>query len=528
MEKIEDIAKKINIDDKELLPYGHYMAKIKGRDYKNKGKLILVSAMTPTKSGEGKTTVSIGLADALNLLGKKTVLSLREPSLGPVFGMKGGATGGGKAMVVPSDEINLHFTGDLHAITSANNLLCAMLDNSIFQGNKLNIDPSTIAIKRCLDMNDRALREIEISKEKLAGQSPRKDGFVITAASEIMALLCLATDFEDLKRRLGNIYLAKTYDGKEIYAKDLGAVDAMASLLTYAIRPNLVQTLAGNPCIMHGGPFANIAHGCSSVIATRTALSLGKYCVTECGFGGDLGGEKFMDIVCRQFDLNPSLVVIVATVKALKLHSKTGNLEDGFANLKRHIDNFKNVYNQKVIVALNVFNDDKKEDLNQAISLCKKHNVEAKLCRQYTQGGKGCLELAKAAIKLCEGKSPTPTFPYQLSDSIKVKIEKLSSKIYGATSQEYTEVALKQIDEIEKLALGKPIIVAKTQYSFSDDPQLIGAPSSIFHIQEVEYCGGSGFVIVKAGKMTLMPGLNKEPNALKITVDKNMKIHNLR
>ncbi len=527
MEKINVIAQKLGLKEECIVPYGHYMAKIDANLENKQGKLILVSAMTPTTAGEGKTTVSIGLADGLNLLGKKAVLSLREPSLGPVFGMKGGATGGGKAVIEPSDEINLHFTGDMHAITSANNLLCAMIDNSIFQGNPLNIDKDRVIFKRCMDMNDRSLREIEISKEKLKGQAPRNDGFVITAASEIMALLCLSSSFDDLKNRLGNILVAFSLDGKPVYARELGVVDAMASLLVHATKPNLVQTGEGNPAIVHGGPFANIAHGCSSIIATRTALALGDYCITECGFGGDLGGEKFMDVVCRQFDLNPLAVVIVATIKALKLHSENALIEEGFTNLQKHIENFKDIYNQNVIVALNIFSDDKDEEIQKVISLCKGNDVDCYPTRQFAEGGKGCLDLAQAIINL--DKTPQPSFPYKLEESIKEKLNKLASKVYGAKNIIYSPLAEEQIKNIEKLGKGYPIVVAKTQYSFSDNPDLKGRPQDFdFHVSEVEIACGSRFIIVKSGKMTLMPGLGKVPNATKIIVDDSMTIHNLK
>lgn len=532
MHKIIDIARKIGLNEDDIELYGKYIAKIDRADlYKqnSKGKLILVSAMTPTTSGEGKTTVSIGLCDALNLLESKAVLSLREPSLGPVFGMKGGATGGGKAVIEPSNEINLHFTGDMHAITSANNLLCAMLDNSIFHGNPLNIDQNQIFFKRCMDMNDRSLREIEISLEPLKNQTPRKDGFVITAASEIMALLCLAKDFQDLKDRLGKIIVALSKEGKPIYAKDLNATDSMAALLTQAIKPNLVQTGEGNPAIVHGGPFANIAHGCSSVIATKTALSLGDFVITEGGFGADLGGEKFMDIVCRQNQLNPALVVLVATVKAIKAHSEKGELEDGIENLKKHIENFQTVFNQRVLVAINRFNDDSEDDLNKVKMLCQQMGVAAEICNQFAEGGKGALKLAKKAKELASLPIKKPNFPYALNENLTQKIEKLAQKIYGADKVEYSSFANEEIKNIEKLCQNMPIVVAKTQYSLSDDPKLIGAPqNTTLHVSGVELKNGSGFVVVKTGKMTLMPGLSKEPNAFKIKVDEDMKIYNLK
>ena len=525
MQNITQIAKKIGLGEDDIEHYGKYMAKLDGKNAQ-KGKLILVSAMNPTTAGEGKTTVSIGICDALNRLGKKAVLSLREPSLGPVFGMKGGATGGGKAIIMPSDEINLHFTGDLHAITSANNLLCAVIDNSLFQGNPLNIDPEKIYFKRCMDMNDRSLREIEISLGSLKGLVPRKESFTITAASEIMAVLCLSSDFENLKERLGNILVAHSKEGKPIYARDFGVVDAMACLLTHAIKPNLVQTGEGNPCIVHGGPFANIAHGCSSVIATRTGLSYGDYCITEGGFGADLGGEKFMDIVCRQYGLAPTAVVIVATVKALKLHSPNGDIKEGFSNLKKHIENFKNVFNQNVIVALNKFEGDSEEEIETVKSLCRETNTKCALCEQFTKGGEGCLEIAKELLNF---KGKTPTYPYNLESNLQDKIYGLASKIYGASKIEYSPLALEKIASLEPLCKGMPIVVAKTQYSLSDDPKLIGRPNDFtLHVQDIELKNGCGFVVIKTGDIFLMPGLGKTPNALNIKVDKDLNIFNLK
>ncbi len=528
MKKVCEIAKDLSIDFDDIIPYGHYIAKINNFKPIKNGKLILISAMTPTTSGEGKTTISIGLCDSLNSLGKKAVLSLREPSLGPVFGMKGGATGGGKASIEPSNEINLHFTGDLHAITSANNLLCAVIDNSIFQGNPLDIDLNNVFFKRCMDMNDRSLREIEIGLEKLKGQTPRKDGFVITAASEIMAILCLAKDIEDLKTRLGNILVALTNDGKPLFAKDFEVVDAMTALLLNAIKPNLVQTLEGNPALVHGGPFANIAHGCSSLIATKTALSLADYAITEAGFGGDLGGEKFFDIVCRFNNIKPSAVVIVATIKALKSHSPTGNITEGFENLKKHIDNFLKVFNQKVIVALNKFASDTEEEVALVKKLCESIGVSCHDCSQFENGGKGCESLAKNIIEICQAEPPTPTYPYDLSEDIQEKIFKLASKIYGASKVTYSQQALDYIEKFKDLTKNLPIVVAKTQYSISGDPILIGNPMNTdFNVESIEVKNGSGFVVVKADKVFLMPGLGKEPNATKIKVQ-GEQIYNLK
>ncbi len=525
MLKIQTIAKKANI--KNFIPYGNYMAKITPLNESKKGKLILVSAMTPTTAGEGKTTIAIALSDALNILGHKSILSLREPSLGPVFGMKGGATGAGAATVEPSNEINLHFTGDFHAITSANNLLCAMLDNSIFQGNPLNINPQRVVFPRAMDMNDRSLRDIDISLEKLKGQEARRDHFVITSACEIMAILCLAQNFDDLKRRLGNILVAYTYDNKPVLAKDLKAQQAMAILLANAIYPNLVQTQGGYPAIIHGGPFANIAHGCSSIIATSTALSLGEYCVTEGGFGGDLGGEKFLSIVSRKLNKAPTCVVVVATVKAIKLHSESGLLSEGFENLKRHLLNFKNVFSLTPIVALNHFKDDSEDDINEVVDLCKTLGISCHVCYPYEKGGKGCLSLAAEITTLPEPKQMN--YPYNLEDSVKDKIQKLTTKIYGGKDVEYSDDALEDLKNLPEECKNYPICVAKTQYSFSDDAKKLNAPKDFtLHVKRIEVKHGGEFIVVLAGKIYLMPGLSKEPNAVNMYIDENMVIHNLK
>lgn len=532
LKDIRVIGKKLGLAQKDLILYGYDKAKIARTDVKTKGKLILVSAMNPGKFGEGKTTVSIGLGDALNLLGKKVCLALREPSLGPVFGLKGGATGGGKTCVEPSDDINLHFTGDFHAITSANNLLCAMIDNHIFQGNELNIDTERILFKRCMDMNERALRQITINQEELKNNIQRKDGFDITAASEIMAILCLAKDLNDLKRRCGNIVVAFNRQGKQVYARDLKAEEAMTILLKDAIYPNLVQTTAGTPAIVHGGPFANIAHGCNSIVATKMALSLADYVVTEAGFGADLGGEKFLDLKCRLNNLNPNLVIIVATIKALKLHGENDKrlnpVEVGFANLERHVDNMRNVFNKKVIVALNKFSDDSEDDIAKTISLCEKIGVKCIISDGFNKGGKGCVELAKEVIKICDEPLSPLTFAYKLEDKIEKKTKDLAKNIYGAKNIEFSELAKEKIKKFEKIAKNFPIIIAKTQYSFSDDPKLLNAPKDyIFHISDIELKNGAEFLVLIAGKMALMPGLPKIPNAVKMEIN-NGKIYNLK
>ena len=531
LKDIRKIAKKIGLTEKDISLYGFDKAKINNIKLNPTGKLILVSAMNPGKFGEGKTTVSIGLGDALSLLGKKVCLSLREPSLGPVFGVKGGATGGGKTCIEPKSDINLHFTGDFHAITSANNLLCAMIDNHIFQGNALNIDPNKIQFKRCMDMNDRALREITINEEPLKNNIKRQDGFDITAGSEIMAILCLAKDLDDLKRRCGNIIIGFDKNGKQLYAKDLKAENAMAILLKDAIKPNLVQTTANTPAIVHGGPFANIAHGCNSVIATKTALSIADYVVTEAGFGADLGGEKFIDTKCRLNNLNPNMVIVVATIKALKLHggnAKKNAIEIGFANLERHVNNMRNVFNKKVIVALNKFTDDKRSEINKVMALCEKINVKCIVSDGFNKGGKGCIELAQEVIKLCEEPVTPLHYAYDLKDSIEKKANDLAKNIYGAREVEFSALAKEKIKYFEPLAKNYPIIMAKTQYSFTDDQTALNAPSNyIFNVTDVELKNGAEFLVLIAGKMSLMPGLPKIPNAEKMEIVDG-KIFNLK
>lgn len=526
LEKIVDIAKKLSLSEDQIENYGNFKAKINNVKANPKGKLILVTAMNPTKYGEGKTTISIGLGDGLSMLNKKVCLALREPSLGPVFGVKGGATGGGKAKIEPSDDINLHFTGDFHAITSANNLLCAMIDNHIFQGNSLDIDTENIYFKRCMDMNDRVLRNITIGQEKLSSSIKRQEGFDITAASEIMEILCLATDLDDLKRRCGNIIVGLNKKGNFVYAKDLKAENAMTILLKDAIKPNLVQTFEGTPAIVHGGPFANIAHGCNSVVATLTALTLGDYVVTEAGFGADLGAEKFLDLKCRNYNLNPAVVVIVATIKALLLHGD-GNIEKGFENLKKHIENIKLVYGKEAIVALNKFSQDNEKDIQTLKNLCEKTGVKCIVCDAFSQGGKGCLNLAEEVCLLCEKEPSKLRFAYSLDETIKDKTLSLAQKIYGAKNVEFSEKALKKIENIEKIAKNMPIIIAKTQYSLSDNPNLLGAPSDFtLKINDVEFKSGAEFIVLIAGKISLMPGLPKEPNAVNMKIE-NGQIYNL-
>ncbi len=539
---ILEIAKKAGINEKYVIQYGNDKAKIDTSfldETKNKdGKLILVTAITPTPSGEGKTTNTIGLADGLSKLKKKVVVALREPSLGPVFGVKGGAAGGGYAQVIPMEDINLHFTGDFHAIGSANNLLCAMIDNHIYQGNALNIDPRKITFKRCVDMNDRQLRNIVNGLGGKVNGIPREDGYDITVASEVMAILCLSSSIKDLKERLSNIIIGYTYDDKPVYAKDLNAQGAMTALLKDAIKPNLVQTLEGTPALVHGGPFANIAHGCNSVLATLTALKLGDYCVTEAGFGADLGAEKFLDIKCRKAGLKPNAVVVVATVRALKMHGgklKTELKEEdlsalckGLPNLLRHVENIKNVYKLPVCVAINRFPKDTDNEINLIIKECKKLNVDAVLSDVWAKGGEGGIELAKKVIELCEVKSDF-TFAYSLDESIKDKINLLVTKIYHGKDVVYSTDAEKDIKKLTELGFDKlPVCVAKTQYSFSDDMTLIGAPENFtVNVKQVKVSCGAGFIVVLTGNIMTMPGLPKIPAAENIDIDDKGKISGL-
>ena len=539
---ITEVAAKIGITEDYLEPYGKYKAKIDLSLLKNNGsadgKLVLVTAINPTPAGEGKTTTTIGLADAMNSIGKKTVVVLREPSLGPVFGVKGGAAGGGYAQVVPMEDINLHFTGDFHAIGAANNLLCAMLDNHIYQGNELGIDPRRITIKRCVDMNDRQLRKIIDGLGGKVNGMPREDGYDITVASEVMAILCLATSINDLKERLADITVGYTYDGKPVFARDLKAQGAMTALLVEALKPNLVQTLEGNPAIVHGGPFANIAHGCNSVLATKTALKLGDYCITEAGFGADLGAEKFLDIKCRIASLKPSAVVIVATVRALKYHGGVKKedlcaenlvaLEKGVPNLLRHVKNITEVYKLSSVVAINRFPTDTDAEIEFIIKKCNELGVNVKLSDVWAKGGKGGIELAEEVVRLCE-KNNDFTYSYKTDDTIENKILAVVKNIYGGDSVSFTASAKKQIAELEKLGYGSlPVCIAKTQYSFSDDPTKLGAPSGFtVDVKNVKVSSGAGFIVVYTGEIMTMPGLPKVPAAEKIDVNEKGVIFGL-
>ena len=533
MKPITLVAKNAGIDEEMLELYGKYKAKIdiSGLDkIEKQGKLILVTAITPTPAGEGKTTTTIGLADAMNLIGKKTMVALREPSLGPVFGVKGGAAGGGYAQVVPMEDINLHFTGDFHAIGAANNLLAAMLDNHIYQGNALNINPRSITWKRCVDMNDRQLRVVIDGLGKKTNGIKRGDGFDITVASEIMAVFCLASDLKDLKARLSRIIVAYDYDGKPVTAGQLEAVGALTALLKDAIKPNLVQTLEGNPAFVHGGPFANIAHGCNSVIATKTALKLADYAITEAGFGADLGAEKFLDIKCRAEGLKPSAVVMVATVRALKMHGgvdksdlgveNLGALEAGIPNLLRHVKNITQVYKLPCVVAVNRFPTDTDKEIELVINKCKELGVNTVLSTVWANGGKGAVELANEVVKLCENDNDF-TYSYDLDDSIENKIESIVKKVYGGDGVVFTEQAQAEIDRLTSLGYGSlPICMAKTQYSFSDNPKALGAPSNFtVTVRKVKISAGAGFIVALTGDILTMPGLPKVPSATKIDVD---------
>ena len=542
MKPITEIAKTANIDDKYIEQYGRYKAKV---DYallnetENKeGKLILVTAITPTPAGEGKTTTTIGLADGLRRIGKNVMVALREPSLGPVFGVKGGAAGGGYAQVVPMEDINLHFTGDFHAIGAANNLLAAMLDNHIHQGNALGIDTRRITWKRCVDMNDRQLRNVVDGLGGKVNGVPREDGFDITVASEIMAVFCLATSITDLKERLGRIIVGYSYDGKPVTAGDLKAVGAMTALLKDAIKPNLVQTLEGTPAFVHGGPFANIAHGCNSVIATRMAMRLGDYAVTEAGFGADLGAEKFLDIKCRYAGLKPSAVVMVATVRALKMHgglakTELGSenieaLEKGVPNLLRHVSNITNVYKLPCVVAVNRFPTDTDKEIEFIIDKCKDLGVNVVLSNVWAEGGKGGEDLAREVVALCE-KENDFSFSYELEGSIEDKIETIVKRVYGGNGISILPAAKKQIETLKELGFDNlPICVAKTQYSFSDDPTKLGAPENFtVTIKNVKVSAGAGFIVVLTGDIMTMPGLPRVPAAEKIDVDENGVISGL-
>ena len=541
LKPITDIADFLGIEADYLENYGKYKAKLSEELIEkvsgNKdGKLILVTAINPTPAGEGKTTTSVGLGQAMKHIGKKAVIALREPALGPVCGIKGGAAGGGYSQVVPMEDINLHFTGDMHAITSANNLLCALLDNHMQQGNTLGIDPRRIVIKRCLDMNDRALRNVIVGLGGKINGVPREDGFIITVASEVMAILCLCRDVEDLKERLGKILIGYTYAGEPVFARDINAEGAMAALLKDAIKPNLVQTLENTPAIMHGGPFANIAHGCNSVRATKLGLKLADYCITEAGFGSDLGAEKFLDIKCRVAGLNPSCIVVVATVRALKYNGgvakndlKEENLEalkKGIVNLGAHIDNMQK-YGVPVVVAINRFLTDSKAELDFIADYCRSRGADFALSDVFANGGEGGIELANAVVAACE--KPANFKPiYELDLSIQDKIRAIATKIYGASGVNFTASALKNIAEIEKIATDLPVCLAKTQYSLSDNPALLGRPTDFeITVREVKISNGAGFIVALTGDIMTMPGLPKAPAANNIDVTASGKITGL-
>ncbi len=543
MEKITEVAKKAGVPEEYLEQYGNYKAKI---DYrlltslkdKKDGKLVLVTAITPTPAGEGKTTTSVGLADGLRQIGKNAMLALREPSLGPVFGVKGGAAGGGYAQVVPMEDINLHFTGDFHAIGAANNLLAAMLDNHIQQGNLLGIDPKQITWKRCVDMNDRQLRNVVDGLGGKAHGVPREDGFDITVASEIMAVFCLASDIPDLKQRLGRIIVGYTYAGKPVTAHDLKAEGAMAALLKDALKPNLVQTLEGTPAFVHGGPFANIAHGCNSITATRMALKLSDYTITEAGFAADLGAEKFLDIKCRMANLKPSAVVLVATVRALKYHGGVPKadlnnenleaLEKGLPNLLQHVGNIKDVYGLPCVVAINAFPTDTAKELELVEKKCAELGVNAVLAEHWAKGGKGAMKLAEEVVRVCEQPNDFRQ-SYELDMTIEEKLNAICTKIYHADGVQLTDNAKKQLKQLTELGFDKmPICMAKTQYSFSDDPTLLGAPKGFtVTVRNLKVSAGAGFIVALTGDIMTMPGLPKVPAAEKIDVDENGKITGL-
>ena len=543
MKPIYEIADKAGIDRELIEPYGKYKAKIDlkalGTVGSEPGRLVLVTAMTPTAAGEGKTTTTIGLADGLRQIGKNAVVALREPSLGPVFGVKGGAAGGGHAQVVTMEDINLHFTGDFHAIGAANNLLAAMLDNHIQQGNALGLDVRKITWKRCVDMNDRQLRYIVDGLGGKANGTPREDGFDITVASEIMAVLCLSDGISDLKNRLGRIIVGYTFDDKPVTCADLKATGALTALLKDAIKPNLVQTLEGTPALVHGGPFANIAHGCNSVMATKLAMRLGDYAVTEAGFGADLGAEKFLDIKCRAANLTPDAVVVVATVRALKLHGGADKklldkenmdaLDRGLPNLLRHVSNIKNVYGLPCVVALNRFPTDTDAEIGLVMNRCKELNVNTVLSTAWAEGGKGAENLAREVVRLCEEEQGAFRFSYELSATIKQKIEAIATKVYGADGVTFLPEAKKQMKRLTELGCGNlPVCVAKTQYSFSDDPAKLGAPENFkITVRSMKVSAGAGFIVALTGDIMTMPGLPKVPAAENIDVDENGVISGL-
>ncbi|KQO59498.1 formate--tetrahydrofolate ligase [Methylobacterium sp. Leaf469] len=544
LKPITEVAARIGIPDEALHNYGRHIAKIdhdfiKGLEDKPEGKLVLVTAISPTPAGEGKTTTTVGLGDALNRIGKKTVMCLREPSLGPCFGMKGGAAGGGKAQVVPMEQINLHFTGDFHAITSAHSLAAALIDNHVYWANELNIDVRRIHWRRVVDMNDRALRSITQSLGGVANGFPREDGFDITVASEVMAVFCLARDLDDLEARLGRIVIAETRDRKPVTLKDVKATGAMTVLLKDALQPNLVQTLEGNPALIHGGPFANIAHGCNSVIATRAGLKLGDYVVTEAGFGADLGAEKFIDIKCRQAGLKPSAVVIVATVRALKMHGgvskkelgseNLGALEKGFANLARHVANVRS-FGLPVVIGVNHFYADTDAEHAKLKELCRDRlQVEAITCKHWADGGAGAEELAHAVVKLAEGEQKPLTFAYETETKLTDKVRTIATKLYGAADIQVESKAATKLAQFEKDGYGNlPVCMAKTQYSFSTDPNLMGAPEGhVIAVRDVRLSAGAGFVVVICGEIMTMPGLPKVPASEGIHLDANGQIEGL-
>ncbi|MEG2275403.1 MAG: formate--tetrahydrofolate ligase [Clostridia bacterium] len=539
MLNITKIAKKIKVKEEDLELYGKYKAKFADSIYKKvennkEGKLILVTAVNPTPAGEGKTTITVGLGEAMTKIGESAIIALRQPSLGPVFGVKGGATGGGYAQVVPMEDINMHFTGDFHAITSANNLLCAMLDNHIYQGNALNIDINNVKIKRVLDMNDRALREIQIGMGKATNGVERKDSFQITVASEVMGIFCLSTDIKDLKEKLGNIIIAYNLSGMPVYAKDIKAEGAMTALLKDAIKPNLIQTLENTPCIMHGGPFANIAHGCNSIIATKLALKLADYCITEAGFGADLGAEKFLDIKCRKANISPAAIVLVATIRALKYNGeipkedlKTENVEavkKGICNLERHIDNLKK-FGVPVLVTLNKFFTDTDAEIQIVKDICAAKNVDISISEVFEHGGNGAKELAEKLVIATKTES-TLKYIYDENLEIEEKINILATEIYGAKDVKFSEKALAEIEKIKKINRDKlPICVAKTQSSFSDNKNLLGAPKDYtFNISDASISNGAGFIVLYAGSIMTMPGLPKVPAAEGIDVNESSEI----